>query len=304
MKKIGIVIFLLFAQIAMGKNAPFSHGFYQTPVQEYYRLAKKAYNDKNYQDLLYYSRIILSHFSDTSFAEDNRFYLGVACFHLNQLPMADVHFTHYLKNQQSPNYFDQAIEYKFSIAEKYRTGEKKPLFNMGSMPKLVGAKRDAIRIYDEVVHSVLTGELAAKSLYAKGELLFAVGEGKESVECFEELIQRFPKHPLAIESFLSIGKVLLEETTAKDLNPDSLGLAEVNIKRFEEMFPGEERIAKAKSDLQFMKEKYAKGMFDIGAFFEKTGKPKAAAIYYAKIANLYPDTNVAKMALKRQKNLK
>ena len=48
-----------------------------------------------------------------------------------------------------------------------------------------------------------------------------------------------------------------------------------------------------------MLELYAQNFYEIGQFFERTKKPQAAVIYYAKIIKNYPTTKSAEISKKR-----
>ena len=62
--------------------------------------------------------------------------------------------TQYLKDQHSPKFFEEAIQYKFDIAENYYNGVKKRLFGLKKTTKLQFAKDDALEIYEESVKSI------------------------------------------------------------------------------------------------------------------------------------------------------
>ena len=91
--------------------------------------------------------------------------------------------------------------------------------------------------------------------------------------------------------------VVVWNKVVKDLN--LLGLAEVNIKHFEQAFPQEKKIDEAKNCLKQMHEIYAHGLYDIGKFFERTGKPEAAMIYYSKIIDNFPLASYAELSKER-----
>lgn len=167
------------------------------------------------------------------------------------------------------------------------------------MPKWVPARDEAIAIYDEVITALPHHDLAAQALFGKAQLLLKDEEYKSSIETYQTLIRRFPKHPLAVESYIGVGQVYLMQSQEQYPDQDYLDLAEINYRKFRQDFPGEEKINVAQGMLIEMKEIYASHLYEIGRFYERTGKPKASYIYYTRIIAKYPDTKVSQLANRR-----
>jgi outer membrane protein assembly factor BamD (BamD/ComL family) len=122
---------------------------------------------------------------------------------------------------------------------------------------------------------------------------------KVSVETYQTLIRRFPKHPLACESYIGVGKVYLTQCKNEYPDPDFLDLSEINLRKFRQDFPNEPRVSIADSMLMEMKELYAKNLYETAQFYERTKKPNASMIYYSKILSKYPQTKIAQLSQKR-----
>ncbi len=268
-------------------------------VQEHYSLALDAYQKNNWRELVRQSSIVIKNFPSTPFALDAYFYLGVGYFHLQELDFANKQFTAYLKKQTAPKFFEQAIQYKYWIAEKYEKGAKRRVLGMESMPKWMPAHEEAKLIYDEVVTALPHHELAVQSLFGKATLQFIDEDYKASIETYQTLIRRFPKHPLACESYISIEKVYLTQCQQEYADPDFLDLAEITVRKFRQDFPNEPRIGEAEALVLQMKEEYAKDLYETARFYERTKKANASVIYYSKIVSKYPDTHTAELSRKR-----
>ncbi|HEY2811123.1 MAG TPA: tetratricopeptide repeat protein [Rhabdochlamydiaceae bacterium] len=273
-------------------------------VQEHYSAALQAYQEQKWEEVIQQAFILMHNFASTPFADEVCFYLGAAYFHVGELEDANNYLTQYLKKQATPKFFEEAIQYKFQIAELFHHGAKKHILGWHSMPKWLPAKEEAIAIYDEVLTALPHHELAAHALFNKAQLLLKQEEYKASVETYQTLIRRFPKHPLSVESYIGVAEVYLIQS--KDMYPDQdyLDLSEINIKKFKFSFPGEERIAEAEKMFLEMQELFASNLYDTGRFYERTKKPHAAQIYYSRILAKYPATKVAELAAKRLDKLK
>jgi outer membrane protein assembly factor BamD (BamD/ComL family) len=272
-------------------------------VQEHYSLAMNAYQKKNWEELVRQAIIVTKNFPASPFAHEALFYLGVGYFHLKDYELANEQFSAYLKKQTTPKFFEEAIEYKFSIAEKFQKGAKKHVMGWENMPKWLPAREEAIAIYDEVITALPHHDLAAQALYGKARLYLKDEDFKASIEAYQTLIRKFPKHSLAPQSYIGIAEVYLTQSQSEYPDPDFLDLAEINLRKFRLDFPGEERISVAEEMFLDMQEVYASSLFETGEFFERTKKPHAAVIYYTKIIAKYPSTKTAGKAQKRMQVL-
>ncbi len=315
MKKVLLVPFLLF--VFLYASVP-SHAAYifkngkliqsqeaaTLSVQEHYGAVIDAYQRQNWDEVIHQSVIVVKNFASSAFASEAYFYLGVGYFQTGELEFANRFLTKYLKAQVTPKYFEQAIEYKFKIAQNYHKGARKHLLGMENLPKWVPARDEAIAIYDEVITALPNHDLAAQALFGKAQLLLQDHEYKSSVETYQTLIRRFPKHPLAAEGYIGVGGVYLAQSQEEYPDQDFLDLAEINLRRFHLNFPGDAKVGIAEKMLLDMKEVYASDLYDTGRFYERTKKPHAAWIYYTRILAKYPETKVSGFASKRLKKIK
>lgn len=237
-------------------------------------------------------RVVMSLPNDPA-AIPAEFYLGVSLFNAQDYDFANHAFSSYLTKSNHPEFFEEAIHYKFRIAEAFRKGSRRRLVKLRICPQWASAEDLALSIYDEVIVAMPNHLLAAKSLYAKGCLLQSSQDFKESIENFQTLIRRFPKNELTPEAYLKIAHVYYLQSEYEVQNPDLLALAELNARRFREDFPKEERVECAEQYVLDIKEVYARGLMDIGVFYERTDHPLSAMIYYRSAIGQFPETKAA-----------
>lgn len=269
------------------------------PPEVHYSLGMEAMRCGDWHEAAKQFHIVSFNFPTTSLGQESFFFLGVSYYYLQDYDYANDSFSSYLKGHDTPKYFEGAITYKYNIANLFRCGAKRCLWGVRCFPRWSSGRDLALEIYDEVIASIPCHELAVRSLYIKGCLLWQKECYRESIETFHQLIRRFPKHELAPESYLTITKVYLEQTRIEFQNSDLLDLATVVVRKFEIDFPQDPRISQAEANLQQIKEIYACGLFETGQFFERTCKPGAAILYYKKALACFPDTNVAQYCYQR-----
>ncbi len=298
-----IVIFLCSLPLALSasytvKDGNFVPSEYVTmeSVQDHYSALLDAYQKEEWKTVVRQGLVITKNFPDSFFADEALFYLGMSYFHIEEYDLANTMLTRYLKAQSMPKFFEQAMMTKFVMAKKFHEGARTPLFGVKGFPKWVSAKDMAFELYEEVIAALPQLDLCAEALYGKGKWLLESEKYQESLETFSSLIQRFPKHPLAVDAYLGIADVFLTQCQKEYPDQDFLDLAEINVRRFSQDFPLEEKVVLAQAKFEEMKEIYAKKLYEIAQFYQRTKRYPAAAIYYQRLIHLYPQTHSAKSA--------
>ncbi|HEY5236643.1 MAG TPA: outer membrane protein assembly factor BamD, partial [Rhabdochlamydiaceae bacterium] len=238
-------------------------------------------------------------FPDSPFYQEAFYFLGLGFFHKEDYDISNQYLTTYLKRQTALQHFREAIELKFQIADRYGNGYKKHIGGIVLMPRWMPAKDEAIEIYDEVINALPNDDLAAKALFGKAKVVLGEEEYTSSIEVLQTLIRRFPKHALAPDAYVEIAKVYLLESKERYPDADFLDLAILNLKKFRQDFPSDERLEVAENVLADMQEVYARSFYEIAKFYERTKKPHASILYYAKIVKAFPNTKTAELSKKR-----
>lgn len=268
-------------------------------VQEYHSALQQAMALGDWWAAIDYANIISYNFAGTPFAGEVPYLMGEAYYKLDQIEFANDCFTNYLNHTAAPKHFEEAIEYKFNIAERFANGENKRLFGSAKMPAWVPAREDSLEIFEEVIAALPHSDLAVKSLLSKAKAQAYLEDYKPSIETLDLLIRRFPKHELAAEAYLEKEKVYLLQCQAKNLDPDILDMAEVNLRKFRLAFPRESRLFEGEKICGEMQEIFARDIYETGCFFEKTKKIPASILYYNKVVAKYPKTEAAAAALEK-----
>lgn len=263
-------------------------------AERHYELGVLAMNEEDFKEAHYHFNIVAKNFPRESFGSDSQYFAAVCLYKLKEYDFANEAFTAYIHGESNPAHFEDAIGYKLEIAECFRHGAKKRVMGYKALPKWAPAKTLAVEIYDEVITSLPCHEYAAKALMGKAYLHWDEGDYRECVDAFQALIRRFPRDELALDSYVCINRVYLDQAQVEFQNPDLLALAEINYKRFEKDFPKEERLQDARDNVVRIRELFARGLFETGQFYERKEFPQAAIIYYQSAISKFPDTSWAK----------
>ena len=270
---------------------------------EYFNSAISQMEEKSWRGALNSFDAIRQYYPDSQVFDDSLYFQAVCNYHLMDYDIANKELTKYLSSKYRLKFFEDALHYKLEIANKFKEGAKKHLFDSDKFPKWIPAKEDALEIYDDIISMVPSHDLTAQALFEKGSLLQKMQDYKIALESYQTLIKRFPKHPLTPDSYLAINEAYYEQSHSEFRNTDLLEMAQINLKKFTKNFPRDEKIEQAQHYYEEMKEIHAKGLYDIGMFYERTSKPKASVIYYVTAIEKFPESSSTGLCRERLQNL-
>ncbi len=260
---------------------------------ECYRKMLKACSDKRWNDAIFCGDCLKDYRPKKVTGKEALYFLGISYFAKNSLEKANDCFSEYLNTSFMPRYFEEALTYKFKIARKYQQGIGKPLFGLEKMPNWIPAEEDALKIYDELINALPQTDMMIQATYNKALLHMSFKDYKDAIGAFESLIEKYPKHELAIQSYLLISKSYLYQADPKHHEHDLLHLAKLNLEKFEKSFPLEEKVIEMKKDIRKMEEIYAQGFFEVAQFYHKKKAFNAVELYCNKIKRDFPHTKTA-----------
>lgn len=266
-------------------------------VQQKFSSLQHAVSQKEYHLVVDAGKAILAIAPQSPFASEATFCVGVAYFHLKDYDLANQYFSTFLEKYATPNYFEESVEYKYKIAYEFEMGSGRHMFGVEALPKWVNAWEDALEIYEEVIKTLPNSEVAGKALFRKAAMQYKERKAKESIETYRMITRKFPKHPLAPESYLEIAKILFNHSNNDYPDKDFLEQARMNAQRFRRDFPSEHRIQEVEKLLVQMEDVYAEDLWGSAKYFEKKKNFDAARLYLEKIARLYPESTYAKEAV-------
>lgn len=291
---------IISSSLYASKSKPFkSQDEADAYLTEHYNRGCEYYNRESWRRASTEFEKVIYFFPCTDEAATASYYLAVCYFEMKEYDFANEEFSNYLKASQHPEFFEDAVYFKFCIAEYFKAGKKKRPFKMRYLPKWISAQDSALAIYDEVVAALPNHDLTIQALQSKAELLNCMEEYRECIETYQLIIRRFPKHEIIPTCYLKIAETYYQQSRYEFQNPDILALAELNVRKFKDDFPRDERVEIAEQSVCEIKELYAKGLCDLGLFYERMKKPEAAAIYFQSSIEEFPDTRVARFCRSR-----
>lgn len=177
--------------------------------------------------------------------------------------------------RQSPRFSD-AIQQQYEVAEEAKGGKKQRTLIM--VPMKLGSE-EVIKMYKQVITNAPYGKFAPLSQFSIAEIHQDKGEKNEAVVAYQAVVDNYPASKEAAEAQFRIGAI---SNIAAKVTQDGQNLTATRdaLKTYVTTNPQGDRASEAQSMLTQVDEAQAARSLEIGKFYEKQKKPKAAAIYY------------------------
>ena len=177
----------------------------------------------------------------------------------------------------TPNFSD-AIQRQFNIAETLRKTEKKGFLGMGAPIQ----PSKLIEMYEFISEAAPGTEYAPRSLLAIGYVRTKTGETVEAIAAFQSVVDGHAGTEEASEAQYQIFQ--LRGHKAENSNSPNADRAQVEAGLdFVNQNPDDARADEIKSGLDSIEERSTEKKYNTGMFYEKSGKPDSARIYYREV---------------------
>ncbi len=177
--------------------------------------------------------------------------------------------------RQSPR-FSEAVQEQFQIAEESRTGKHSSIFVV--IPAKVGPTK-LIEMYQGVIRNAPFSKYSAPAMFAIGEIYQDKGDKALADAAFQQVVDNHPGTKIAAEAQFRIGSI--NNANAKRTQ-DSANLVKARdaLEIYKASHPTGERMGEIEALKKQNTDLSAVRALEIAEFYQKAGKPKAAAIYY------------------------
>ena len=193
----------------------------------------------------------------------------------------------------------EAVVEMFNIAEVYLGGVRRKFLGM----RLLNATDFAIQILDDIATQYPDTGIAEQALKTKADFFHDKGDfGLAELE-YGQLVRahpngrydRYAQRRVADSALASFGGVLFDERPLIE--------AEERYRSYAARYPGLAEQEGIGLILAEVREKRAAKEFEIGAYYQRTRHPKAAAYYYQSTISHWPDTISATKAARANASL-
>ncbi len=185
-------------------------------------------------------------------------------------------FQKFIDDHRASPRFNDAIQQQFELAEEARSGRRHRALLV--IPVRMGGE-DLVGLYQKIIKNAPFGKLAPVAQFTIGEVYQDLGEKEKSVAAFQTVVDNYPSTQQAREAQFRIGSI---SSVAASRSEDKSNLIATRdaLTSYMTANPSGERADEAELILNQVNAAEATQSLEIGKFYERMGKTKAAAIYY------------------------
>ncbi len=194
---------------------------------------------------------------------------------------------------RNTNHFNESVQRQFEIAENMRSNERKGFLGIGASIQ----PSKLIEMFDQVASSVPQSELAPKSMLNIAEIHLEQEDRVSAESFYQKVVNTYPSTSYATEAQYEIFKI--RGVTAEISNSPNVDRAQREAGLdFVNTNPNDQRAAEIRSGLDDIEARSMEKLFNTGRFYEKSGKPESARVYYREVVK-NPNTPWAAKAQER-----
>jgi outer membrane protein assembly factor BamD len=154
-------------------------------------------------------------------------------------------------------------------------------------------------MFDTILKRAPYSRSSAQVMLFRGMVMERQGKDAEALAAYQQIIDRFPSDSVADEAQYQMGYIRLRSLKDGSYDHTDRVRAQESFEDFVNRAPQNGRIPQARENLQLIEANAAKAAFEIGKFYDKTGKFKAAVLSYEDVIRDHPNSKEADLSRKR-----
>ena len=202
----------------------------------------------------------------------------------------------------SSDYFEQALNEQYRIANLYLAGEPQRIWKIP-----VGPSMDrTIEMYQRIIKNAPYGDYAPQCEFNIGLAKEKQRKYTDAVDAYQLVLDNYPTSSVAANAQYQIGYAWMKSSSSGDYD---MGAAKKAVDAFQDYlvrYPTSDKAVQAQDNIRKLGQKQTQGAFDIARFYEKSHPPdtRAAFIYYNEVVREDPGSAQAQIAKKRIQELR
>ncbi len=181
-----------------------------------------------------------------------------------------------IEQHPASDHFETALENQFKIGNLFMAGERYKAYGIRWFP----TRDKAIEIYKKVVKNGPYSKVGPQAQYRIGLAHEQRQEYILAVHAYERLLERYPDHELAETAQYQIGYAYQQQAGRAEYDQNTANQAIDAYADFVVRYPDSPMVAQAEEARTGLSHEQARGLYQIGAFYEHMNKYSAALIYY------------------------
>jgi outer membrane protein assembly factor BamD len=183
-----------------------------------------------------------------------------------------------LTNYRNTPNFNEAVQRQFGIADGLRTSEKKGFLGLG----VAIQPSKLIEMFTQISESAPYTDFAPKSLLNIGYVHTKQGATQEALASFKTVVDTYQNTEFATEAQYEIFRLRGVKAERSNSPVEDRAQVEAGLD-FVNQNPDDQRSEHVQSNLHNIEERSMEKLFTTGQFYENSGKPDSARVYYREV---------------------
>jgi len=247
--------------------------------------AEELFKKKEYKKAIAEYHKLIKNYPGSAYAPRSQYAIGVSYEALGKYYRAVEEYQKVIDNYPASNKVADIVE------SEYRLGNF--LFGEEIKSKLKKAfvesnYEKAANAYQLVIKNAPYSKRAAEVQYRIGLSYRKQGNFPEAISEYQKVIDNYPKSPWVEKAYYEIGLSYLSQLIPPLYDQTRTDSALKQFQEFRKRFPDSKLTGEVEKKIKFLRERKAKGLYQIAQFYEKGGSLQAAKIYYQEVIDKYP----------------
>ena len=270
-----------------------------TPYLQY-KHALKYFEEDKFKEAYEEFKKLLINYPDAKEAAEAQYYLARCLEKFDKPYDAFLEYQKLIDSYPNSQRINEVVEREYNIGEYFLNREHKEWLGL-SLYDFV--EHPSIQIFGGIVHKVPYSEYAPRAQYKLGMILFQLGRYEESREAFQKVIDSYSDSEWATPAKYQLALATSRAFPGADYDSSYLQEATSRLDEFIKEHPEANISSEAEDQLEILRNKEARKIFDTGQFYENQDQYNSGVIYYKKVVKNYPDSDYYDLAVERIEEL-
>ncbi|MEI6085070.1 MAG: outer membrane protein assembly factor BamD [Verrucomicrobiota bacterium] len=255
-------------------------------------IGKKFQAEKKYDDAIAAYRRLISRWPTAFATQDARLGLAESLTEIGYLYKGFKEYQNLIDKHSNSPHFEKALQGQYDIGVQFMNGAKRKIWRF----RIFTAYDKAIEIFEQVVKNGPYSTVGPEAQFRIGLTYEKLKDNISAVHAFEKVLERYPKLPIAEDAQFQIGWAYYSEAQRADYDQNNANQAVSSFSDYLVKYPSSAKAEQAKELRLKLKGEQSKGLMQIGTYYEKNKKYKAALIYYNEVIEQNPRSDWATTA--------
>src|ERR1700677_862812 len=195
----------------------------------------------------------------------------------------------------SSDFFEEALEEQYRIANLYLAGEPQRIWKIPVGPSM----ERTVEMYQRVIKNAPYGSYAPQCQFNIGLAREQQRKYDDAVDAYQTVLDNYPASSVAANAQYQIGYAWMRSCQLGDYDMGAAKKAADAFQDYLVRYPDSDKSVQAQENIRRLGQKQTQGAFDIAKFYETQHQTRAAFIYYNEVLREDPTSEQAVLAKKR-----